>query len=189
MRCLLLFVCFSLFLLLNDVCNSHCSPSSPPLPQQLGDKQTLINNNHNHFCNKTCQYEINLRNILQISIFGFGLFILLWKSYLHLCDQVCFVAFNSNLSLYNKKRHKNHLSSFGCISLLFCQGSSSVKVRKTCSFYFLSVQIQISLMYICCSWNLENRSHGPYLPLYLFTFFLLLLHRLITFFKKSLPCL
>ena len=106
MRCLLLFVCFSLFLLLNDVCNSHCSPSSPPLPQQLGDKQTLINNNHNHFCNKTCQYEINLRNILQISIFGFGLFILLWKSYLHLCDQVCFVAFHTNLSLYNKKRHK-----------------------------------------------------------------------------------
>ena len=62
---------------------------------------------------QTCQNEkfyteyqiaINFRNILQIFILIIGLVILLWRSYLHLCNDISYVTFNTNLNLYSKKK-------------------------------------------------------------------------------------
>ena len=111
MRCLILFVCFCLCLLLVEVCNNPHSPSSPLTPMLLGGKQTLRNHtNHSYKFNeenlnlKKLQIEINWHNILQILFLSLALFILLWESYVHLCYHVCYVTFNTNSP-----------TSFGCI--------------------------------------------------------------------------
>ena len=47
---------------------------------------------------------LNSYNIFQILILGFGSVALLWLSYLHLCNHVRYVTFNTNLNLHCKNK-------------------------------------------------------------------------------------
>ena len=68
---------------------------STPMTQTLSHKDNFYTEH---------QIVINCHNIIQIFILGSGLVTLLWRSYLHLCSHVSYVAFNTNLNLYNKKK-------------------------------------------------------------------------------------
>ena len=47
---------------------------------------------------------INCFDALQILMFSFGMFFLLWFLSLHLSAQVNYVMFNTDLNLYNKNK-------------------------------------------------------------------------------------
>ena len=110
MRCLLLFVIFSILLLFNYVYNNPHSPSSLSLPHShdLRVKQTFSHrnylNNEQNLNHKRFNIEINSINIPHIVILALGIFSLLWFFYLHLCNHVTYVTFNTNLNLFRKKK-------------------------------------------------------------------------------------
>ena len=84
------------------------SPSPTPIPHRQ---------NLNRF---NIQYEnigFSWINVLQIILFGFGLLILIWLMLLYLCNQVNYVPFNTNLTLFKKK--------------------SDVIFPKLCSYWFV----------------------------------------------------
>ena len=106
---------FSLFVYIN-----LCVPSPyPPLKQTLSKRNYFCNEENLYF--EKCKIELNGYNIIQIHILCLGIFTLLWLSYLHLCNHVRYVSFNTNLNLYSKK--KNILEFPKCIwtylSLIF----------------------------------------------------------------------
>ena len=70
------------------------SPSPTPIPHRQ---------NLNRF---NIQYEnigFSWINVLQIILFGFGLLVLFWLMLLYLCNQVNYVPFNTNLTIFKKK--------------------------------------------------------------------------------------
>ena len=70
------------------------SPSHTPLPLSQNLSETNIK------CEKIGLHWIDMP---QIFLFGFGLVLFFWFSLLYLCNQVNFVTFNTNLSLYKKE--------------------------------------------------------------------------------------
>ena len=85
----LIFVLFIFF-----VFSYMFSPSPTPIPHRQ---------NLNKF---NIQYEnigLSWINVLQIILFGFGLLVLFWLMLLYLCNQVNYVPFNTNLTLFKKK--------------------------------------------------------------------------------------
>ena len=92
----------------NCICNIP-SPSPFPLPYQLGGKRHTFNLKYYFYIEenlnlKKNKIEINGYNILQIFFLGFGSVTLFWLSYLHLCNHVRYVTFNTDLNLFSKKK-------------------------------------------------------------------------------------
>ena len=104
MRCFILFTCFSLFLLSNSICNN---PSPPSQYLSIPKKQTLLS--HRHYFHKeninlkNQKIEMNFSNFFQIFILSFGMITLFWIFFLHICAQIKYVPFNTNLNFYSKK--------------------------------------------------------------------------------------
>ena len=130
---LFMFIIFLLFLYLYDygIYNLNVSPS--PCPSTT-TKQSYIDNNENFILHKfetNChrnyrsychndenpflrnhKIEINSYNILQFFVVGFGVLTFVWLFWLHLCNHICYVTFDTNLNLYSKKKY-----SFKVISI------------------------------------------------------------------------
>ena len=84
-------------------------PSSlPPCPiDSEWNRQTLSLSNYlkgQNLNSKTYDIKINCYDALQIFVLSLGVFTLLTFGLLHLCTHVCYVAFNTNLNLYMKKK-------------------------------------------------------------------------------------
>ena len=102
----LFFILCLIFSYSNYVCKN---PSPSPFPHPLqsgGKKQTFCHSKY--FYNvgnlKKHKIEVNCYNILQIIILSFGSVILLCISFLHLCNHVSYVTFNTNLSTCSKRK-------------------------------------------------------------------------------------
>ena len=101
---------FSNYIIINYISFSDCDiPSAfPPYLNLKWNKQFLINKTNNlkgqiPKPNKH-KIEINYFDALQFSILGIGVFTFLWLTFMHVCTQVRYVSFNTNLNLYKKNK-------------------------------------------------------------------------------------
>ena len=90
-KCLFLFY---LFVYIANVCSFH--PSHFPTP--VFRRSCVLHNALNY------KFELNFPNFVQICLFTFGIIILLWLSYLHLCNHVRYVCFTTDLGTLTKKK-------------------------------------------------------------------------------------
>ena len=97
MRCLHLFLFSCLFLLSNYVCNN---PRSIPLSPFIS-RHTKYLPNVNEKLN--IKIDINSYDSLNFLFLGSGFVALLALLYLHLCNYVRYVTFNTNLALRRKR--------------------------------------------------------------------------------------
>ena len=103
------------------------SPSSTPLPH----KQNL-----SQFNIKCIKNGINWIDMPQVIIFGSGLVILFWVILLYICNQVKFVTFNTNLSLFKKNLNTTFPNLWLFLSL-FSQGLLLSEYPESFSIQFL----------------------------------------------------
>ena len=103
------------------------SPSSTPLPH----KQNLSEFNIDYM-----KIGINLIDIPQIILFGSGLVFLFWLILLDLCNQVKFLTFNTNLSLFKKNLNPS-FPNLWMYLLLFLQGLLLSEYPESFSIQFL----------------------------------------------------
>ena len=83
------------------------APSPFPRPfQSEGKTQTLSHGNHFYDGNlnpRKHSIEIDCCNILHLFIFGIAVVALLFLFYFNICNNVKYVSFNTNLSLFSQK--------------------------------------------------------------------------------------
>jgi len=119
----LLFFLLFLYLYGYDIYNLNVSPSTcpstPTKQNYIGNRENFIlhkieinchrnyrsysHNNENPFL-RNHKIEISSYNILQFFVVGFGVVTFVWLFWLHLCNHVCYVTFDTNLNLYSKKK-------------------------------------------------------------------------------------
>ena len=91
-KCIFLFY---VFIYVINVCSFHPSPLSTAAPRRSYILHNVIN------------YKIDLKftNIVKLCVFGVGIMTSLWLSYLHLCNNVRYVCFTTNLNILTKENH------------------------------------------------------------------------------------
>ena len=116
-RCTILFVCFSLYLLLltsNSVGNRHIylNPSIFNVPPSLGVRNGLCETNH---------FPTIKRTVILDKILFFLLISILWliflqyQVWLYMCNNTHFIQFDTKLNLFNKKK-----KNYSILSIIKC---------------------------------------------------------------------
>ena len=93
--------------------NWHSPPPSPPTKQDLGHRNKFfLNFSAEHVVSKTV--TITFKSTFQFLPMIFILITFMWLSFVHVCCQVKFVTYNTNLDLYCIKKQTPRSPPWGC---------------------------------------------------------------------------
>ena len=93
-----MYIFLYLFIYLFNVCSIHPSPSPTPTP-----RRSFVTRSDVYFNFTNYNVELNYGILSQICVFCFAIIAMLWLMFLHFCNNVTYVCFATNLSLFTKK--------------------------------------------------------------------------------------